>query len=117
MTYSYIIDFLNNSPFISGCVMLLMNLGGKYVVMEIPNGMHSFFEHPWVRKITILSIAFVATRNIKTSILISLLFILFSRFLMNEKSRCCISFIKQYHIQKQKDKFTDNSNILNKKTK
>jgi len=73
----------------------MMNLGGKYVIMEMPNGMHSFFAHPWVRKLTILCISFIATRNIKTALLISLLFILFSRFLMNEKSKCCLPFIKK----------------------
>ena len=90
-----IINFFNSSPFVSGCLMLMMNLGGKYVAMEMPNGMHSFFSHHVVRKITILCISFIATRNIKIALLISLLFILFSRFLMNEKSKCCLSFIKK----------------------
>jgi len=106
MSDGNILEFLNNSPFISGCVMLLMNLGGKYVTMEIPQGMHYFFSHPWVRKITILSIAFVATRNITTAVLVSLLFVLFSRFLMNENSRCCIPSIRKYHIKQQKEKPT-----------
>lgn len=90
--------FINTSPFVAGCVMLIMNFGGKYVSMEIPNGMNSFFSHEWVRKLTIFCIAFVATRNIKTALLIALLFILFSRFLMNEKSKCCIPLITKYFI-------------------
>ena len=89
-----LINMFNNSPFVAGCVMLMMNLGGKYVIMEMPNGMHSFFSHIWVRKLTVLCISFIATRNIKIALLIFLLFILFSRFLMNEKSKCCLSFIK-----------------------
>lgn len=102
MPQKYIVSFLNTSPFVSGCVMLMMNLGGKYVMMDIPNGMNSFFAHPWVRKITIFCIAFVATRNIQTSLLVSLLFILFSRFLMNEKSNCCLSFIKKNHEENKR---------------
>lgn len=98
-----VVQFLNTSPFISGCVMLMMNLGGKYISMDIPDGMNFFFSHPWIRKLTVLCIAFVATRNIKTALLISLLFILFSRFLMNEKSKCCISFIKVNSAKKTKD--------------
>ena len=91
----YIIDMFNSSPFVSGCLMLMMNLGSRYVIMEMPVGMHSFFSHQWIRKLTILCISFIATRNIKIALLISLLFILFSRFLMNEKSKCCLSFIKK----------------------
>ena len=102
MHYNRIIEFLNTSPFVSGCVMLIMNLGGKYVMMDIPKGMHYFFEHPNIRKLTVFCIAFVATRNIKTALLVSLLFILFSRFLMNENSRCCLHFVKQIHKKKNK---------------
>ena len=91
---SKIIHFFNTSSFVSGCVMLIMNLGGKYVTMDVPKGMHNFFSHSWIRKLTIFCIAFVATRDIKTAVLVSLLFILFSRFLMNEKSNCCIPSIK-----------------------
>jgi hypothetical protein len=65
--------------------------------MDVPKGMNSFFAHPWVRKLTILSISFIATRNLKTALLISLLFILFSRFLMNENSTLCLPFIKKHH--------------------
>ena len=75
--------------------MLMMNLGSKHVSDEVPQGMDNFFSHPWIRKITIFCIAFVATRDIKTALLISLLFILFARFLMNEKSKCCLINIKE----------------------
>ena len=91
------LNFLNTSPFITVCVMLMMNVGGKYVIMDVPKGMHSFFAHPWVRKLTILSISFMATRNLKTALLISLLFIIFSRYLMNENSSLCLPFIKKHH--------------------
>ena len=99
MPYKKIYNFLNTSPFVTGCVMLMMNIGGKYVVMDVPNGMHSFFAHPWVRKLTILCISFVATRNIITALLISLLFILFSRYLMNENSTLCLPFVKKHHTE------------------
>ena len=88
-------SFINENPFIMGCMMLFMNLGGKYVIMEIPEGMNSFFSHPAVRKLTIFIIAFMATRNLKTALLLFLIFILFSRFLMNEKSNSCVPQIKK----------------------
>ena len=89
-----VLHFINTSPVFSGCVMLIMNIGGKYVSMDVPVGMHSFFSHCWVRKITVFCISFVATRDVKTALLVTLLFILFSRFLMNEKSNCCLHKIK-----------------------
>lgn len=83
-------QYINTSPFISGCVMLIMNLGGRYIAMEVPDGMNNFFSKPWVRKLTIICIAFMATRNIKLSVILMLLFVLLSRFLMNENSKCCL---------------------------
>lgn len=83
-------QYINTSPFISGCVMLIMNLGGRYIAMEVPDGMNNFFSKPWVRKITIMCVAFMATRNIKLSLILMLLFVLLSRFLMNENSKCCL---------------------------
>ena len=88
-------NIVGSSPVMTGCVILLMNLGGKYIVLDIPKGMDAFFSHPWVRKLTIFAIAFMATRNVKTSLLLLLVFILFSRYLFNENSRMCIPSIKQ----------------------
>lgn len=88
-------QMMSSSPVVAGCVMLLMNLGGKYVIMEIPKGMDAFFSHPWVRKLTIFAIAFMATRNLKVSILLLLLFLLFAKYLFNENSVSCIPGIRK----------------------
>lgn len=87
---------LNGSSFLAGCFMIIMNIGSKYVVLDIPIGMQHFFSHPYMRKLTIFCIAYIATRNIKTSFLILLLFIMMSKFIMNEKSKCCIPSLKKY---------------------
>ena len=97
MPVVHLLDFLNTSPFVSGCLMLMINIGGKYIIMDVPKGMNSFFTHPWVRKLILLSISFAATRNIKTALIISLIFIICSRYLMNENSKLCIPFIKKHH--------------------
>ena len=91
---------INNSPFFSGCMMLIMNFGGRHINDEIPDAMNDFFKHPIVKKITIFGIAFAATRNIKTALLITLIFILFTRYLMNQNSMCCIPGIKKLNKQK-----------------
>jgi len=89
------LEALSTSPLLAGCVMLMMNLGGKYVILDIPKGMDAFFAHPWVRKFTVFCIAFMATRSIKTALLLLLLFILLSRYLLNEKSKSCIPGIRE----------------------
>jgi hypothetical protein len=87
-------ESLTSNPVFVGCLMLVMNLGGKYIVMDIPKGMEAFFSHPWVRKFTVFCIAFMATRNLKTALLLLLLFILFSKYLLNENSKSCLPMVK-----------------------
>jgi len=100
MSDTDIATIINNSPFFTGCMMLIMNFGGKHIGDEIPDAMDDFFRHPIVKKITIFGIGFAATRNIKTAFLILLLFLLFSRYLMNQNSMCCIPSIKKLNKQK-----------------
>lgn len=92
------LESLSTSPLLAGCVMLMMNLGGKYVTLDIPKGMDAFFAHPWVRKFTVFCIAFMATRSVKTAMLLLLLFVLMSKYLMNERSSSCIPGVKK-HVQ------------------
>lgn len=86
--------FISN-PVVTGCLMLVMNIGGKYVMLEVPKGMEVFFTQPWVRKFIVFCIAFMATRNLKSAFLIFLLFVLFSRYLLNENSNNCLRSVKE----------------------
>ena len=84
------INFLNSSKIFAGCVMLLMNLGGRYIVNELPGNMEKIFDTPWIRRLIIFSLFFFTTRDIKISILLTLAFILIFKFLLDEKSKFCI---------------------------
>ena len=95
--FKYIV---NNSSFVSGVVMMCMNMGSKYLANEIPEGMNNFFAHPFIRKVTIFCIAFTATRDFETALLLTLLFLLFSKYLMNEKSNTCLPLIKKQFLKK-----------------
>ena len=81
-----------------------MNLGGKYVMLEVPQNVNNILAHPWMRKLIIFSIAFVATRNIKTSLLLSLLFILLNHYLLNEQSKSCLITPVKPQIFQSKEK-------------
>lgn len=81
---------LNNSKLFAGCIMLLMNLGARYISVDVPKNVDNIFKHPWVRLFFVFSVVFVSTRDAKMSILVTLIFILFFKFLLDEKSKSCI---------------------------
>lgn len=116
---NYLIEFLNESKIFAGCIMLLMNIGGRYILNELPSNADDIFNRPMIRLFIIFSIVFVATKDIKSSILLTLLFILFFKFILDENSKFCIldkktkgvsktelfqayNTIKKYKEQKQK---------------
>ena len=82
-----IMNILNNSKIFVGCIMLLMNLGGRYIAHELPSNIDEILNRKWVRILIICSIIFVATRDIKISILLTLLFVLVFKFLLDNSSK------------------------------
>lgn len=82
---------LSNSKLFNGCIMLLTNIGGKYLVMDMPTNLEKLFStYFFLRILVLFSIFFMATRDIKISILLTLLFFIISRYFINEKSSFCL---------------------------
>ena len=81
---------MNNNKIFSGCLMLLMNIGGRYIAIDIPKTTDNLFKHKILRYSVVFSICFIATHDIKISILLTLLFILIFKFLLDNKSKSCI---------------------------
>jgi hypothetical protein len=100
MIDSILMNISNNKLF-GGCIMLLTNVGGKYLMLEMPNNIDKLFSNYFLlRYLVLFSIFFMATRDIKTSILLSLLFFIIIKFVLNEKSSFCL-FNKESDISKK----------------
>ena len=82
---------LSNSKLFSGCIMLMTNIGGRYLAQEMPDNVEKIFsKYSIIRYLVLFSVFFMATRDIKTSILLSLLFFIVIKFFVNEKSTFCV---------------------------
>lgn len=77
---------LGANPFFIGIMMLLLNLGGRFLGMEISKNQEKFMTHPWVRRFFIFTVLFVATRNILVAFFLTILVLLLLAFLLNENS-------------------------------
>jgi hypothetical protein len=76
----------NTNPYFIGITMLLLNLGGRFLAMEVTKEQEKFFQHTWVRAILIFVVIFVATRNVVIAFWLSVIVITLLRFLLNENS-------------------------------
>ena len=93
---------ISNNKLFGGCIMLLTNIGGKYLALELPTNMEKLFSNYFIlRYLVLFSIFFMATRDIKTSILLSLFFFILIKFFINEKSRFCLISTDDNKISKE----------------
>ena len=84
------LNILSNNKIFIGIIMIFMNLGSKYLVLDIPSNIDKIFTNFFILRLIVLyAVFFMATRDIKISILLLLLFIIIIRFVLNEKSNFC----------------------------
>ena len=102
MTHPLILH-INNSKLFAGCIMILMNLGGKYVSKDVSRAADNILDTKLTRRFLIFCIAFVATRDVVSSLIIMLLFIVIFSYFLNENSNYCI-LPKKYIINIDQNK-------------
>lgn len=81
---------LNSSRIIGAFLMFVMNIGSKYIAKDVPLAVDIIFDNFWARMFVVLCIAFISTRDIMVSLLITLLYILIFAYLLNDNSASCI---------------------------
>ena len=77
---------INTNPYFIGLMMLLLNLGGRFIGMEMSKEQERTFQHPWIRKFFIFTVFFVATRNILVALALTIVTLLLLAYLLNETS-------------------------------
>ena len=82
---------LSNNKIFAGCILLLTNIGGRYLALDFPKNVDAIFTNFFIlRCLVLFSVFFMATRDIKTSLLLTLLFFIVIHFFINENSTFCL---------------------------
>ena len=98
----FFMELASNKIF-NALIMITMNIGGKYLAMELPTNIDKLFQtHQALRYMVIFAICFMATRDIKYAIFMALIVILIFRFLLNETSSYCM--LKQEYFENLEQK-------------
>ncbi len=103
--YDVILNNIATSKIFNGFIMTYMNIGGKYLGLELPTTLDLLFaKYQILRYIVIFCICFMATRDIKFAILLALMFIIIIKFVLNETSVfCLVKNIKKENDEKNKE--------------
>jgi hypothetical protein len=81
---------LNNSKYFSGIMMLLLNVGGKQVSNEISSFQENILNHKVVRRLLVFVVVFIATKDVKISLIVTICFIIIVTGFFNEESKYCV---------------------------
>lgn len=80
------IENLNTNKLFIGIVIIFMNIGTRHIEIKLTKTQEKIFKSA-AREILIFSIAFIGTRDIILSFIITAAFIVLSQYVFNENSR------------------------------
>jgi len=100
---------LSSNKYILGLMILLINLGARYIGNELNEFSHKVLNHKFARRFLIFLVIWMGSRDLVVSAVITICFILLSNTLLNEQSTYCILPIdnpspvskEEYEIAKQ----------------
>lgn len=81
---------LNNSKLFSGLVMIMLNIGSKYITVELSKSQEAYLRNSVARQFLIFSIIWMGTRDVLVSIAMTAAFVILTEHLFNEESNYCI---------------------------
>lgn len=81
---------LNNSKFFAGLIMLIMNIGSKYVTVELSSSQEEYIKYTLGRQILVFAILWMGTKDIVVALILTCIFIIFADYLFNDTSKFCI---------------------------
>ena len=70
-------DKINTNKYFVGFMMIILTIGGRFIISELSEEQKNKIDTPMFRKIFIFCAFFMATRDILTTILLTILFLIF----------------------------------------
>lgn len=85
-------DYLNENKYFIGLCMIFVNIGARFIIDELDDETRSYVSNNIVRKIFVFCAFFMATRDVFTSIILTIVFIiiineLFGKELPDDKDK------------------------------
>ena len=82
--------YLNNSKFFAGIIMILLNVGSKFITIQFSKSTEEYMKMSICKEILVFAMAWMGTRDIYTALGLTAIFTILSDHLFNEESSLCI---------------------------
>jgi hypothetical protein len=88
--YAILVNALNSNKVLWGLSMLMLNFGARYVVADLGKAHEIILSHEITKKLIVLCLFFVATRDILMSFILTVAYIVVVDGILHEKKRFCL---------------------------
>jgi hypothetical protein len=88
-TINHYLRELSNSKYFIGLAMIFLNIASRFFELRLSPGQEHFIKKIG-REALIFTMAFMGTRDIVTSIILTGIFIILANFVFNEDSKYCV---------------------------
>jgi hypothetical protein len=82
--------YLNNSKFFAGVMMILLNVGSKFITIQFSKSTEEYIKNSVTKQVLVFAMAWMGTRDIYASLGLTAVFTVLSDHLFNEESKFCV---------------------------
>jgi len=82
--------YLNNSKFFAGVIMILLNVGSKFIAIQFSKSTEEYMKFSLSKQLLVFAMAWMGTRDIYTALGLTAVFTILSDHLFNEESHLCV---------------------------
>ena len=101
------IQYLNSSKYFAGIVMILLNVGSKFISIQFSKSTEEYLKFSLSKQLLVFSMAWMGTRDIYVALGLTAIFVILSDHLFNEESSFCVVPHKYRVLHKLVDENND----------
>jgi len=82
--------YLSSNKFFAGFMFLVLNVGAKYATVNISKSQQEYIKKALFREILVFAIIWSGSRDLFVSLILTVVFMLFTDYLFNDSSKFCV---------------------------
>ena len=108
-----VIQNLNTSKVFAGIMIIVLNIGSKFVNIKLSKSMEGYLKYTFSKQILVFAITWMGTRDIYIALIITILFTVLNEFIFNENSKlCCLpESFTNYHVEMLNNEGMENRTV------
>jgi hypothetical protein len=88
--FNYAVYRLNNSLFFAGVVMIMLNIGSRYIELKLDPSTENFLKTALSKELLVFSVCWMGTRDLVIALVLTAVFVVLADYGLNANSQCCI---------------------------